>query len=213
MAIQFPTAGAIYAVDFEAASVQAICDAIKNALATCGWTTVALPSSFTVTFSGLPTNNQTATIGGLGYTFVTSLTQATPRQVKIGTTAAACATALMECINAGANSGTDYSNSTAAAGIFTAAVDATGLIVAHHRRRHGVCHQLRDHRYDGLDEHGLGRVYECRNRLGPGLQDGNADYATRPVGSRVAGGCERCLHPSTGWLSRRIVHVRGGYYS
>ena len=113
MAIQFPTAGAIYTVAFEAASVQAICDAIKNALSTCGWTPTPLPSSMLITFNGLPTNNQSATIGGLVYTFVTGSLTAV-RQIKVGATAAACATNLMECLTAGANGGTDYYAGTSA---------------------------------------------------------------------------------------------------
>lgn len=65
------------------------------------------------TFSGIPSDGDTAAINGVTYTFRTALTQTNPREVLIGATPAACALALAQAVNrANAGYGTLYSSST-----------------------------------------------------------------------------------------------------
>jgi flagellin len=84
-------------------------------------------ASAQLAFNALPAANDAVTVGGNTYTFVTSLTQATPNQVLIDTTGATTADQLantianfVAAVNGAAGSGTVYSNST------TANADATG---------------------------------------------------------------------------------------
>ena len=84
-------------------------------------------ASAQLAFNALPANNDAVTIGGTTYTFVTSLTQATPNQVLIDSTGSTTAAKLantianfVAAVNGAAGSGTVYSNST------TANADATG---------------------------------------------------------------------------------------
>ena len=77
-------------------------------------------------FNALPANNDTVTVGGNTYTFVTDLTQATPNQVLIDSTGTTTADQLantinnfVAAVNGASGAGTVYSNST------TANADAT----------------------------------------------------------------------------------------
>src|SRR5207245_10885064 len=125
--IQIPTAGSIFYTQFAPTSVQAICDAIKNALINCGWTSVAKGSTATLIFNGVPSNGQICIIGSVTYTFLTTLT-GTANQVHIGGTAAACANNFYEAVNAGAGSGTDYSAATTANSQATASLDSSTVV-------------------------------------------------------------------------------------
>jgi hypothetical protein len=126
MAIQIPTAGAIFYTQYSASTVQTICDGISGALVTCGWTSTAVPGTSLFTFTGVPSNGNTFIVGPTTYTFVTTLT-ATPNQVHIGATAAQCATNMFEAITAGPNSGIDYSSGTVANTQATATNPSAGL--------------------------------------------------------------------------------------
>jgi hypothetical protein len=127
MAIRYPSAGTIYYTQFSCTSVQTICDGIKDALVACGWQSTSMPSKVILTFTGVPNNNDTCSLGGLTYTFKTSINNSNAREVFIGASASACATNLAEAINAGSGSGTDYSSATTAAGTFTASA-ASGVL-------------------------------------------------------------------------------------
>lgn len=66
-----------------------------------------------LTFTGVPTNGQTIVVNGKTYTYVTTLSGAD--QVKIGATAAACASNLYDAIvDNSANEGTTYGTGTTA---------------------------------------------------------------------------------------------------
>lgn len=65
-----------------------------------------------LTFTGLPSNNDTITLSYAVYTFKTAINDATPREVLIGATADECADNLVAAINAGAGAGTLYSSAT-----------------------------------------------------------------------------------------------------
>jgi hypothetical protein len=127
MAIRYPSAGTIYYTQFSCASIQSICDGIKDALVACGWQNTPMPSRWILTFSGVPSNNETCSLGGLTYTFKTVINNSNAREVLIGASATACANNLAEAINAGSGSGTDYSSATTAAGTFTATA-ASGVL-------------------------------------------------------------------------------------
>jgi hypothetical protein len=60
---------------------------------------VAAQATGTLTFTGLPSDGQTVTIGSMVYTFRTTLTSA-PYEVYIGINAGACANHLVDAINA-----------------------------------------------------------------------------------------------------------------
>ncbi len=89
-------------------------------------------ASAQLAFNALPAANDAVTIGGNTYTFVTSLTQATPNQVLIDTTGATAEEKLantianfVAAVNGAAGSGTVYSNSTTANADATASAAGT----------------------------------------------------------------------------------------
>ena len=127
MAIHYP-AGIVYRqinFDTKAGAINELIDVLDDA----GWTKVEeVVAWIAATFNGLPNNNNSATIDGLTYTFVTTLVQATPRQVKIGATAAETASNFGYAIIAGAGSGTAYSSSTVAHPTCTATLSAANQV-------------------------------------------------------------------------------------
>lgn len=120
MAIQYPTAGAIYYTQFACTSIQTMCDGIKDALVSCGWTSSNKKSRIRVVFNGVPSNNQTITVAGQVYTFKTTLSGSAD-EVLIGASAAACASNLFDAVtdNSG-NEGTTYGTGTTANATATA---------------------------------------------------------------------------------------------
>lgn len=128
MAIPFPTAGTTYYTQFTPSSVQAICDAIKSALVTCGWTSEDVTATpVKLTFSGNPLNNETCSIAGLTYTFKTTINNSNAREVLIGASGSDSASNLAAAINAGSGSGTTYSSATSANAACSASA-ASGVV-------------------------------------------------------------------------------------
>lgn len=90
-------------------------------------------ASGTLTSTGTaPANNDTVTIGGVVYTFKTTLTGA-PYEVLIGASAAAALDNFKEAVNAGTGAGTVYGTGTLANPYVTATTNTntTQLVVAH----------------------------------------------------------------------------------
>jgi hypothetical protein len=117
-------------IDGESATVHM--SDLRQALLDAEWESLSTDAaSQTGTFTGLPANNQTVTVAGQVYTFVTSLSGGgTPNQVVIGGTAAACASNLADAINDNAvNEGTTYGNGTTANASVTASVNSGTITV------------------------------------------------------------------------------------
>lgn len=88
---------------------------------------ISVRPSGTLTLSGLPANAETVTIGNVTYTFRTVVVN--PYDVKIGASAAATATNLINAINfSGGTVGTDYGNNAVAHPLVTAATGGSGVV-------------------------------------------------------------------------------------
>jgi len=103
-------------------------DDLAAVLSDAGWTVNAVGGTSTLTFTGTTISTESVTINGLTYTFVATLTQATPRQVKNGATKEECASNLQAAITAGAGSGTAYSSSTTAHPTCTATLSTPSAV-------------------------------------------------------------------------------------
>ena len=110
MAIHDP-GGTIIWRSLDASSKPLFINALGDALRDAGWTDGSVSAYVVLTFTGLPSDTQTCAFDGRTYTFVTTLTAAD--QVKIGATAAECASNLFDAItdNSG-NEGVTYGTGT-----------------------------------------------------------------------------------------------------
>ncbi len=89
-------------------------------------------ASVSGTFSGAPANGETIRINGVDYTFVTTIDNSLPRQVKIGATAAACAANFHAAVNdTGVGKGANYSQPTTSHPNCLTATPSGGTIVAY----------------------------------------------------------------------------------
>ncbi len=113
MAIAYAGGTNVYA-SINGSAPNALIDDIRAKLLTAGWSDAGSDKAYSVlTFTGAPSNGQTIIIDGTTYTFKTTLANA--YDVKIGGTAAACASNLYDAINDNsANEGTTYGTGTAA---------------------------------------------------------------------------------------------------
>lgn len=99
------------------------------AITASGAPAAAVRATGTVTFSGLPSNGETATVGDDTYTFVAALTGGTgdPYEVLIGADATATGDNLEAAINGDAGAGTTYGTGTVANAQATAS-NAAGVV-------------------------------------------------------------------------------------
>jgi hypothetical protein len=112
MAIHYPGGNLIYR-EINAVTMSDIIENLKTALVDAGWTLAGSQANYCVfTFNGLPQESQSCTIDNLRYEYRATLTQTTPRQVKLGATREDCARNLMEAINGATGWGTDFSEAT-----------------------------------------------------------------------------------------------------
>lgn len=110
MAIRYPGGTTVH-VQLDASDSTRLLDSIRDALVTAGWSNTETKAYIVMTFNGLPSNNQTCTFDGRTYRFVNTLSAA--NDVKIGATAAQCASNLYDAINDNqANEGITYGNGT-----------------------------------------------------------------------------------------------------
>lgn len=101
------------------------------------WSAFADKATGTLTFTGIPSNNQTVTIGAKVYTWQDTLTNV-DGNVKIGANAAACVTNLVAAIMLGSGAGTLYAAATTANAALVTAVDGTGDTVVVSSKRRGT---------------------------------------------------------------------------
>ncbi len=129
MAIQYPSAGAIFYTQVSSGVAATLVTLIANALASCGWTSTTLSTNSVINFTGTPSNGDTVSIGGKTYTFVTVINNAVANQVLINGTSGSGSN-LAEAINGGAGSGTDYSSATTANANVTASGSSAVRIIS-----------------------------------------------------------------------------------
>lgn len=120
MSVQFPGVGATVYSSFTPNTVANAANGINSTLVAAGWTSVSVGGQIIVTVSSLPTNGQTMTVGGVTYTFQTSLNNAVANNITIQATNALMAQVIADAILAVTGGGTEWSTPTVANPICTA---------------------------------------------------------------------------------------------
>lgn len=87
-----------------------VLNSVNTTLVAAGWTSVSVAAYNWLVYTANPTNNETFTIGGVVYTFKTSINNATPREILIGANADESYNNAAACIVGGPGSGSLYSS-------------------------------------------------------------------------------------------------------
>lgn len=106
----------------------ALCDFIKNQAVIAGWTSALQKSTIKINYTGQPGNNNTFVVNGVTYTFKSAINNANFGEILIDATATDSYNNLMNAINGGAGSGTQYSSATTT-NTDVSAVSNTGTVL------------------------------------------------------------------------------------